>query len=106
MPEFDDLSESFVRNSVGKDRQKIIREVERSIVKMEKGKTDADAEDLASAKMYLKVMQLMSSSPSVDIADYVASETSRMSSLMSSDDVSAEKKKQFQKRANILKSFS
>ena len=53
MPEFDELSESFVRNSVGKDRQKIIREVERLISKMEKSKSDS--EDLASAKTYLKV---------------------------------------------------
>jgi Endoplasmic reticulum protein ERp29, C-terminal domain len=70
--------------------------------KQEKEKAEAE---LKSGRIYLKIMQGLSSASNADVADYVASETARMSQLMSRETVDRQKKREFELRINILKSF-
>jgi hypothetical protein len=99
LEKFDDLAGTFSRNSDGKDREKVVREVERMIRKMEKRKSPDWK--VKRAKTYQKIMQ--ASVPNV--SDYVASEKIRMEKMLKENDISVEKKKDFQIRLNILKSF-
>ena len=99
LEKFDDLAGTFTRNSAGKDREKAVREVERMIRKLEKKKSPEWK--LKRAKTYLKIMQ----AAVPDVSGYVCSEKTRMEKLLESKDISVEKKKDFQIRLNILKSF-
>ena len=99
LEKFDDLAGTFTRNTAGKDREKAVREVERMIRKLEKKKSPEWK--VKRAKTYLKIMK--SSLP--DVSGYVSSEKLRMEKLLESQDISVEKKKDFQIRLNILKSF-
>ncbi len=99
LEKFDDLAGTFARNSGGKDREKVIREVKRIIRKLEKKKSPEWK--LQRANIYLKIM----TAAGPNVREYVDSEKARMEKLLKSRDISEEKKKGFQIRLNILKSF-
>ena len=100
MEKFDDLAGTFFRNSGGKDREKVIREANRLINKMEKKKSPEWR--LKSGKMYLKIM----TAAGPHVHDYVTSELKRMETMLTEKGVTEQKKKDFQIRLNILKSFA
>ena len=99
LQKFDDLAGTFSRNSGGKDREKVVREVKRIIRKLEKKKSPEGK--LQRANIYLKIM----TAAGPNVREYVDSEKARMEKLLKSRDITEEKKKGFQIRLNILKSF-
>ncbi len=99
LEKFDELAGTFSRNSGGKDREKVTREVKRIIRKLEKKKSPEWK--LQRANIYLKIM----TAAGPNVTEYVDSEKIRMEKLLKSRDISEEKKKGFQIRLNILKSF-
>jgi endoplasmic reticulum protein 29 len=96
LKEYDDWASMFARNAGGKDREKILREVEALVA----GIGEEDEEQLGKAQKYLKIMKLAFS----DGMDTIHKEEERVKKLLK-EKMSSEKKDDLTKTLNILKSF-
>jgi hypothetical protein len=99
LKEFDDLAEIFARNVGGMDRDKIVREAERAVKAIEE---DPDRQkDIQSAKVYMKIM----TSSGQELESYLTNEKQRIANILSTKSVESVRRKEFEKKLNILKSF-
>lgn len=96
LKQFDELAIIFAKNS-GKDRMKVIRQMEEMISKQQ------DEEEAEVGKKYLKIMKNVEAKGET----FLGQEVSRLEKLLKSNKkISIAKKQSLQKNLNILKSFS
>lgn len=99
MKEFDELAEVYARNVGGMDREKVTREAERALQTLEKDPNRQ--KDVQSAKTYLKVM----TSSGQELGSYLEREKKRIANILNTKNVESGRRKEFEKKLNILKSF-
>jgi len=98
--EFDELAEIFGRNEGGNDREKVMREAERTLKIIEEN--PARQSDVEHAKIYIKIMKAASGQ---DLKSYLSQESKRIANILSTKNVESKRRKDFEIKLNIMKSF-